>query len=37
MGHPQTRNILGSRTLDDPHNDDNEREEEKDYQNRGIN
>ena len=33
---PQTRNILGSRSLDGRHYDDNEREE-KDVQNRGLN
>jgi hypothetical protein len=25
LGRPETRNVLGSRSLDDPHNDDNER------------
>jgi hypothetical protein len=37
MGRRPTRNILGSRSLDDPHTDDNEREEkEKNEQNRRI-
>jgi hypothetical protein len=27
MGHLETRNVLGSRALDGPHNDDNEKEE----------